>query len=216
MKKYKGIIFDLDGTLLDTIDDLGDSMNEVLEILGYPTFSMDQYKIKVGGGFRGLAINSLPEGIDEETISETIRLFTKIYDGKYTGKTKAYEGINALLDELVDRGIVLSINSNKRNEYTNILTDKFFGNIPFIKVYGEREGLPKKPDPFTALEIIAEMGLNKEEVLFIGDTKTDIQTANNAGMDSVGVLWGFRDYEELSSYGATYIVKNPEEIQNLI
>ncbi len=216
MRKYKGIIFDLDGTLLDTIEDLGDSMNEVLEILGYPTYNMDQYKIMVGGGFRGLSINCLPDGIDEGTISKTIELFAESYDKKYLNKTKPYDGIDYLLDELVAKGIVLAVNSNKRNDYTNILTDKFFSRIPFVRVYGEREGLPKKPNAYTALEIWRDMGLRLDEILYIGDTKTDIETANNAGMDSVGVLWGFRDYEELSKYGASYIVSKPEEILELV
>ena len=212
IKKYKGIIFDLDGTLLDTIDDLGDSMNEVLKILGYPTFSMDEYKIKVGGGFRGLAINCLPNDIDEDTISKTVVLFAEVYDNKYINKTKPYDGIHELLDELVSRDILIAVNSNKRNDYTNILTKKFFGEIPFVKVFGERENLPKKPDPYTALEIITDMGLKIDEVIYVGDTRTDIETANNGGMDSIGVLWGFRDYDELSRYGATYIVERPEEI----
>lgn len=94
---------------------------------------------------------------------------------------------------MTNKGILLAVNSNKRNEYTNILIDKFFSRIPFMKVYGEREGLPKKPDPYTTLEIISEMGIPKEEVLFIGDSKTDMETAKNADIDSVGVLWGFRD-----------------------
>ena len=216
MKKYKGIIFDLDGTLLDTIEDLGDSMNEVLEILGYPTYNMDQYKIMVGGGFRGLAINCLPDDVDEDTISKTIGLFAETYDKKYLNKTKPYDGIDYLLDKLVAKGIVLAVNSNKRNDYTNILTDKFFSRIPFVRVYGEREGLPKKPNAYTALEIWRAMGLDIDELLYIGDTKTDIETANNAGMDSVGVLWGFRDYEELIKYGASYIVSKPEEILELV
>lgn len=216
MGQYKGIIFDLDGTLLDTIDDLGNSMNEVLKILKYPTYTRDEYKTKVGGGFKGLALNCLPSDIDEQTILETTKLFDEIYEKNYISKTKPYDGIMELLNELVSRGVVLAVNSNKRNYYTNILTDKFFSDISFVKAYGEREGIPRKPDPFTALEIIAEMGLNKDEVLYIGDTKTDMLTAKNAGIDSVGVLWGFRDHKELSKYGATYIVEKPEEILEML
>jgi phosphoglycolate phosphatase len=216
MTKYKGIIFDLDGTLLDTIEDIGESMNEVLETLGYPKYKIQEYKLKVGGGFRGLAINCLPKNADEETISKTIKLFSKIYDKNYLDKTKPYDGINELLDELMNRDILLAINSNKIDEYTNMLVNKFFSKIAFKKVSGEREGVPKKPDPYTTLEIISEMGISKDKVLFIGDTKTDIETANNAGIDSVGVLWGFRDREELNKYGATYIVEKPEEILRLL
>lgn len=216
MKKYRGIIFDLDGTLLDTVDDLGDCMNEVLKNLGYPTFEIEEYKLKIGGGFRGLAINCLPDDVDEDTINKTIELFSKNYDKNFINKTKPYDGIDELLDELSSKGIILAVNSNKRNDYTNILVDKFFSRIPFHKVYGERKGLPKKPDPYTALEIVSEIGINKDQVLFIGDSKTDILTAKNANMDSVGVLWGFRGREELIKYGATYIVEKPEEILKFV
>lgn len=176
----------------------------------------EEYKLKVGGGFRGLAINCLPDGVDEETISKTVELFSKIYDKSFLNKTKPYDGIEELLSELENRGILLAVNSNKRNEYTNILIDKFFGTIPFIKVYGERKELPKKPNPYTTLEIISEMGIPKDEALFIGDSKTDIETAKNAGIDSVGVLWGFRDYNELKRHGATYIVEKPEELLKFV
>ncbi|NLN14090.1 MAG: HAD family hydrolase [Tissierellia bacterium] len=216
MKKYKGIIFDLDGTLLDTIEDLGDSMNEALRILGYPTFEIEEYKLKVGGGFRGLALNCLPDNVEEDLISKTIDLFAEIYDKNFLNKTRPYEAIDELLDKLNSKGILLAVNSNKKDEYTRILVDKFFKRIPFVKVYGEREGLPKKPDPYSALEIMAEMGLAKEEILFIGDSKTDILTANNAGMDSIGVLWGFRGRDEFIKYGATYIVERPEEILSFV
>lgn len=216
MEKYKGIIFDLDGTLLDTLDDLGDSMNEALETLGYPIYTIDQYKTKIAGGFRGLGINALPKETNEKVINQLIDVFVEVYDRKYANKTRPYERIQELLNDLVSKDIILGINSNKRDRYTKSLVDKFFRNIPFVKIYGEREGLPKKPDPYTALEIAKEMGLSVSDILFIGDTRVDIQTAHNAGMHSVGVLWGFRDYEELRDYGATYIVEKPEDILELV
>lgn len=216
MKKYKGVILDLDGTLLDTVDDLGESMNETLKILEYPTFTMDEYKLKIGGGFMGLATSCLPEGIGEETISRMREVFSEIYAGNYANKTKPYEGINELLDGLVSKGMILAINSNKRNHYTEILADKFFSQIPFVKIFGQREGVLAKPDPFTALETVEAMGLNVDEVLYIGDTEIDIQTANNAHMDSVGVSWGFRGPEVLRRYGATYIVEKPKDILELL
>ena len=216
MPKYKGIIFDLDGTLLDTIDDLGDSMNEVLKTYDHPIFTMEEYKMKIGGGFKGLAINSFPKETDIDTIEKAILLFSEIYDSRYLNKTKPYKDIDYILDGLNKMGIKIGINSNKRDSYTRELADKFFKRIPFVGVYGEREGIPKKPDPTSALEIISLMGLKPEEVLYIGDSMVDIMTANNAGIHSVGVLWGFRDYEELSKYGATYIVSEAKEILTIV
>lgn len=216
MTKYKGIIFDLDGTLLDTIDDLGDSMNEVLKTYNLPTFTMEEYKMKIGGGFKGLAINSFPKETDLATIEQAILLFSEIYDSKYLNKTQPYKDIDYILDELSKMGIKIGINSNKRDSYTRELASKFFIRIPFIAIYGEREWIPKKPDPRSALEIIQLMKLKAEEVLYIGDSMVDIMTANNAGIHSVGVLWGFRDYEELSKYGATYIISDPKEILSIV
>ena len=216
MTKYKGIIFDLDGTLLDTIDDLGDSMNRVLKTYNLPTFTMEEYKLKIGGGFKGLAINSFPEDTNNEIIEEAIQLFSNIYDSSYLNKTKPYKDIDYILDELNKMELKLGINSNKKDNYTNILANKFFSRIPFFAIYGEREGIPKKPDPISALEIIQLMGLKPDEVLYIGDSMVDIKTANNAGIHSVGVLWGFRDYDELKEYGATYIVSDPREILSIV
>lgn len=216
MKKYKGIIFDLDGTLLDTVDDLGNSMNEVLKRYNYPTFTSEQYKLKVGGGFKGLVLNSLPQGTESFIIEEATQLFSNIYSNRYLDKSKAYEGIDYILDELSKDGFKLGINSNKKDEYTKALADKFFKRIAFVAIYGERIGIPKKPDPRAALDIIKLMELKAEEVLYIGDSKVDIITAKNASIDSVGVLWGFRNYEELSKYGADYIVSDPKEILDII
>lgn len=216
MKKYKGIIFDLDGTLLDTVDDLGDSMNEVLKTYNYPTFTSEEYKLKVGGGFKGLVLSSLPEGTDSNKIDEAIGLFADSYDRRYLNKTKTYKGIDSVLDKLNEMGFKLGINSNKKDEYTKNLINKFFKRIPFTAVYGERDGISRKPDPTSALDIIKLMELKAEEVLYIGDTSVDIMTAENSGIDSVGVLWGFRNYEELNKHGATYIISDPKEILNIV
>ncbi|MCR2045162.1 HAD family hydrolase [Anaerosalibacter massiliensis] len=216
MSRYKGIIFDLDGTLLDTIEDIGDSMNEVLERFNLPTHSYEEYKKKVGGGFRRLVLKNFPKETDEETINNAVDILFKVYDRRYLNKTRPYNGINDLLDSLVEKDIKLAVNSNKKDEYTKNLIDKFFKRIPFVKVYGEREDVDHKPDPTTALEIAESMGLKLDEILFIGDSNVDIMTAKNAHMDSVGVLWGFRNREELEKYGANYIVSNWKEIVDIV
>lgn len=216
MKSYKGIILDLDGTLLNTIEDLGDSINHVLNEFGFQTLSYEECKLKIGGGFKGLIKKSFPEDSDEDTINSGVHLFEKVYDKNYLKKTKAYEGIMDLLEALEEREIKLAINSNKRNSYTNNLVEKHFEGIKFYGVYGERKGIKIKPDPVAALEIAENMNLDPRDILYIGDSKPDMLTAKNAGMDSVGVLWGFRDREELEKYGATYIVEKPREILDLL
>lgn len=216
MNKYSGIIFDLDGTLLNTIEDIGDSMNEVLRKFNLDIYSYDEYKKKIGGGFKNLTIKSFPLGTDKNTIETALKMLITSYGKRYLNKTNPYDGIDELLKLLYERNVKLAVNSNKRDEYTKNLINKFFDNIPFVKIYGEREGIKIKPDPTTALEIAECMGLSPDEILFIGDSKTDILTAKNAHMDSVGVLWGFRSREELEANGANYIVSNWEEILDLV
>lgn len=216
MSQYKGAIFDLDGTLLNTIEDLGDSMNKVLNKFDVPPFSYEEYKIKVGGGFRGLVINCFPKDTDSKLIEEAVKIFSDVYDKGYLNKSKPYDGIVDTLYALDSNGIKLGINSNKKDYYTQNLTEKFFKGIPFIKVYGERQNIPKKPNATSALEISKLMNLEPKEVIFIGDSKVDIITANNAGMKSIGVLWGFRNKTELMEAGADYIVSNAREILDII
>ncbi|MPW26514.1 HAD-IA family hydrolase [Alkalibaculum sp. M08DMB] len=212
MSKYKGIIFDLDGTLLNTIDDLSDSVNEVISSYGYPKHCTDSYKMKIGRGFRDLIENSFPKGTQEKIINDGLQLFMEIYGTKYMNKTTPYSGIDRLLDNLNNRDFKIGVNSNKRTEYAKQLITKFFKRIPFVEIFGERESVPKKPDPAAALEIAELMQLLPQEILYVGDSKTDILTAKNARMDSIGVLWGFTSYEKLSKYNATYMVSNSEEI----
>lgn len=217
MKKYKGIIFDLDGTLLNTVYDLADSVNEVLRQLGFSVHDEEEYKMKIGKGFRNLIEVSLPEDQrNDEIIEKGLAMFVEIYDQKYKNRTVPYDGIPELLKELSGREIYFAVNSNKRTDYTNALVDKFFSDFSFIAVYGEREGVPKKPDPASALEIAQLMNRKPEEILYIGDSKTDMKTGENAGMDTIGVTWGFRGREELETNGAVYIVDRPEEILDII
>ncbi|HLR35273.1 MAG TPA: HAD family hydrolase [Tissierellales bacterium] len=215
-RKYKGVIFDLDGTLLNTIEDIGDSMNAVLEEFNLPAYTYEEYKQKVGGGFKKLVLKCLPEGTDEDTIDKAIDMLYKNYDKRYLNKLKPYDGIEEILNFMVEKDIKLGVNSNKKDEYTKIIIEKFFGKILFVRVYGEREGITNKPDPTSALEIAQAMELKPEEILFIGDSNADIMTAKNANMDSVGVLWGFRGREELFKYGANYIVSDWKEIIDIV
>ena len=216
MKTYKGAIFDLDGTLLNTLQDLADSVNEALTHFGLPTHEPEAYKLKIGKGFRNLIEVSLPEELDPSIDKEeVVKLFVQAYDRNYCHKTVPYQGITELLCSLHAKGVKLAVNSNKRNDYTDTLIKRFFGDIPFVAILGEREGLPKKPDPYTALEIASLMELTPEEIVYIGDSKTDMQTGKNAGMGKAGAIWGYRGYEELKEHGADHLLYRPEELEAL-
>ncbi|MCI8466352.1 MAG: HAD family hydrolase [Lachnospiraceae bacterium] len=217
-KEYKGIIFDLDGTLIDTLEDLADSVNEALEKMGYPVWTVEDYRFKVGRGFRNLMENSVPETMreDKNVIDQMLNLFVEAYDRRYMDKSRPYKGIDEILDRLTAKGVPLAVNSNKRTDYTEKLIDKLFHRIPFVGVFGERNGVPRKPDPAGALELCERMGLKPEEVLYVGDSGTDMKTGKNAGMDTIGVGWGFRGFPELRENGAIYLAKIPEDILKIL
>ena len=214
--KYKGAIFDLDGTLLNTIGDIADSVNHVLTENGYPNFTAEEYRLKLGSGFKHLIEQSLPLETYEETRNSIMKEFVHTYETNFMNKTVPYEGIDKMLDELNTMGIKIAVNSNKGDYFVKKLVNKYFRRIPFIGVYGEREGIPKKPDPAAANEILSMMGLESHEVIYIGDSSHDMLTGRNANMDKIGVLWGFRGREDLIQAGADHIVSSPEEIIDIM
>lgn len=216
MSRYKGIIFDLDGTLLDTLDDLSNSVNEALKSFDFPTHKKESYKKKIGRGFRDLICKSMPAETKENIVDEGLQIFLQHYEKSYMNETKPYGGITNVLEMLQNRGVKIAVNSNKRNDYTVALIKKNFPKIDFIDCFGEREGIPKKPDPTSALELRNLMALKSNEIIYVGDSKTDILTAKNANMDSIGVLWGFRDEVELTAHQATYIARTPKDIEAII
>lgn len=211
----KGLIFDLDGTLLNTIKDIGDSVNAMLEDYGFKTHSIDEYRLMVGNGFNDLIYKALPSNASENKQLEGLEKFLYYYNLNYMNSSLPYDGIVELLKELEKRGIKLGVNSNKREDYTVSLLEAYLKDIHFIKVVGQKDQ-PKKPDPLGARQIIEAMGVKEEEVLYVGDSKTDILTAKNANLRSIGVLWGFRDENELLSNGADYIAKEPLDILKII
>lgn len=217
-KTYKGVIFDLDGTLLDTIEDLTDSINAALQDLGHPTHSPEAVMQMVGNGFRNLLIRALPPSHQSpQEIDDAVTRFANHYALLYANKTEPYPGILSLVADLTDRGIPMGINSNKRHDYTCVLVEKWFPSIAFAGVYGEMEkqGIPKKPDPTAALAIASAMQLSPEDVLFVGDSRPDIETGHNAGMDCAAVTWGFRTAADLEANGADYLIETAEELLDL-
>lgn len=213
---YKGVIFDLDGTLIDTITDIGNSTNLALQDLGYPTHDLDAYKIMVGNGFRKLIERALPQGADEKTIDKGYERFVYHYDKHYMEMTKPYAGIHDLLRDLMAHDIKIAVNSNKRDDYTKALMQTLFSDIDFIEVLGQKEGIDPKPAPDGAIMIMKKMELTKDDVIFVGDTKVDITTGKNANLATIGCLWGFRDEAELKAAGADHIVKEPREIASIV
>lgn len=211
----KTVIFDLDGTLLDSIEDIASSMNKVLESLQLPTHKIEDYKHFVGGGVDILVENALSNQ-SKEIKDEVIKRFKIEYDGKLHSKTLPYDGIYELLDELKKLDINLAVLSNKPHEFTVSYVNHFFKNYNFKEIHGQKKDVPKKPDPKAALDIVKCLDSSCENTYFIGDTKIDMQTAKNANMTAIGVLWGFRDEKELRENGADFIVKEPLEIINII
>lgn len=215
--KYKAVIFDLDGTLLDTIEDLGDSMNSVLSNHGYATHDLAAYRYFVGNGMRNLVIRALPEDKrDRASVDQALSEMRSEYAKRWADKTRPYPGIPALLDALTGKGVKLSVLSNKLDRFSNDIVKKLLPDWSFYPVYGEREGVPIKPDPSGALEIAKILGLSPEDFLYLGDTGIDMKTAVSAGMYAIGVLWGFRDAEELEKNGANMIISDPMEVLKLL
>jgi len=210
--KYRAAVFDLDGTLIDSIEDIADSMNAVLLSNGLPVHEVDVYRSLVGDGSLMLAKRALPENAaDEEKAEETRDLFFEEYRARCMEKTRPYPGIPGLLDMLAGRGIRLAVLSNKFDELTVMLVRSFFPEHDFECVVGSRPGIPRKPSPDGAFLIAGEMGVKPAEFIYFGDTGTDMETAVRAGMFPVGVLWGFRDRNELVSAGASAVIERPED-----
>lgn len=214
---YKLIIFDLDGTLLDTIDDLANSVNFALQQYNFPIHPIRAYRFMIGNGINKLLERALPEEHrNADVISMVKQDFIKHYFAHSDELTKPYNGINELLKRLYSEGFRLAIASNKIHFATAELATRFFPEISFTKVLGQRDGFPTKPNPAILEEIIATAGVSKKEVLYVGDSGVDAATAMNAEVDFAGVLWGFRPQNELENAGAAVFVKNTEELYRLI
>ncbi len=216
----KGLIFDLDGTLLDTIDDIAQSMNDALQEMGLKRHSLEEYKVLVGSGIQDLAQSVLPEEYhNPEGIEGFISIFRQQYSKNWHTKTQPYPGILELLSLLRDSDLRLAILSNKSQRFTGAMADFWFmadGRQTFDPVWGERTGIPVKPNPVAALSIAELWDISPNEIGFIGDSDVDMQTAVNAGMLAIGVKWGFRSVHELVESGAQYILHEPLELLKYI
>ncbi|MCH5183766.1 MAG: HAD-IIIA family hydrolase [Oscillospiraceae bacterium] len=212
---YSCVIFDLDGTLLNTLADLAAAGNHALEALELPTHEVEAYKTFIGNGIPNLIRRMLPEGSEEALQKEALRLFSDHYAAHHSDRTKPYDGIPALLDTLHRRGVKIAVVSNKAHVFSVELIRRFFGET-VGPVYGTGNDLPRKPDPTAVFRVMEEMGVTKPETLYVGDSDVDMFTARNAGLDACGVLWGFRSKNVLAESGARFLAKNAEELERII
>lgn len=212
---YKLAVFDMDGTILDTLEDLKDSTNFALEKCGYPTRSYDEVRRFVGNGIRKLIERAVPEGLTVEQIDRVHEVFTEHYKVHCADKTKAYDGIKPLLEKLRASGVKTAVVSNKADYGVQELCKEYFDGL-FDYAVGEREGIRRKPAPDAVNEALRVLGMNKSEAVYIGDSDVDFETAKNAELPCISVLWGFRDEEFLREKGATLFVHDPAEIYDII
>ena len=206
----RAALFDLDGTLNNTLDDIADAMNWALAKNGLPEWPVDRYRYMVGNGARKLSERAV--GNQKDLVNAVHRDYQARYETHNLVKTQPYPGIPELLRALAEQGLQLCVLSNKPDADTRHVITHFFPDIPFAIVRGQKEGVPLKPDPTAALQIASELGLSPSDFVYLGDTSVDMECARNAGMLPVGVLWGFRDEKELRESGAKWILSRPSEL----
>ena len=197
MKKL--ILFDLDGTLLDTLEDLSEAVNHALSLRGLPIHSLDEYRRMVGHGVRNLVQQALPSGADDALVDAALEDFKSYYQAHIDVHTRPYPGVPELLEDLHGRGVQLAVASNKFQEGTEYLIRRFFPDIPFVAILGNRPGAPLKPSPEIVQEVLSLSGVSAEDALLVGDSPTDMRTAANGGIEALAVGWGYRSAEELAS-----------------
>ena len=213
--KYDLIIFDMDGTILNTLEDLKNSLNYVLQQAGYQTRTLEEVRTFVGNGIRKTIERALPSDIEEEKVDELFSLFMDYYTIHNTDNTKPYNGVIELLKELKHLGYKTAVVSNKQDSAVKSLCKKFFTGLFDVEI-GEKENIAKKPEPDEVNEVLKILNIDRTKSIYIGDSEVDIQTAQNSKMKSIIVDWGFRDRKFLYEHGAEVIVSNPSEILDII
>lgn len=216
MKKLA--IFDLDGTLLNTIKDLGDAVNYALDHNGFHTHSVASYPYFVGNGVKRLIERALPEDArkNAQVVSNMLRDFKAYYNDHNTDRTVPYEGMPELLRTLQDNGVMLAVASNKYQQATEKIINHYFADINWVAVLGQQDDIPIKPDPSIIFMVLSQARISKQETLIVGDSGIDMETARRACVDSVGVSWGFRPVKELKEYHANVIINKPQDIITII
>lgn len=215
MKKYDTVIFDLDGTLLNTLEDLTDSVNFALSLYGYPCRKIEEIRRFVGNGVARLIELSIPDGTNNPQYEKCLADFRSHYSKNMQNKTNAYKGIMELLEQLSKENYKIAIVSNKFDMAVKELNQVYFGK--YIKVaIGESENVSKKPAPDTVFKALRELGSNANKAVYVGDSEVDVKTAKNSGIVCIGVTWGFRNRKVLEQKGANYIIDKPQELLKII
>lgn len=209
------IVFDLDGTLLDTLEDLTNATNAALYYSGFPTYSTEEIRSFVGNGVKNLIKKAVPENCSEEDFDTTFGYFKDYYGMHCKDKTKPYDGVLELMAKMKEKGYQMAIVSNKLDSAVKELNDQFFCEFVTVTV-GDQEGLNRKPHPDMVEEALRRMGEDKESAVYIGDSEVDLQTAVNSGLPCISVLWGFRNQDELEEAGATIFANTPDEVLELL
>lgn len=212
---YQLAIFDLDGTLLDTLEDLADSTNYIMRQFGYPERTLSEVRAFVGNGIRKLLERSAPKGTSEEELDRMFEQFTVYYKEHCADKTRPYAGIPELLQSLKEQGVKLAVVSNKADYAVKALCEQYFPGV-FDEAVGERVGIARKPAPDTVNEVLKNLQTDKSKAVYIGDSEVDVLTARNAELNCIAVDWGFRDADVLKEAGADIIVSTPENLFNYL
>ena len=215
MSNINTVIFDMDGTVLNTLDDLTTSVNYVMDKFGFPNRTVEEYRRAFGNGIRRAIELNVPEGTSKETIDEMLPVFKQHYDKHCLDKTRPYDGILELMKELKKRGYKMAIVSNKIDSAVKELNKKFFSEAIDVAI-GEKPGINRKPAPDSVIEALKELGSTKEEAIYIGDSEVDFQTAVNSGLPCISVLWGFRDKDYLEEIGADVFATTPADVLDLL
>lgn len=215
MKKYDAVIFDLDGTLLNTLEDLTDATNAALEAYGMPPRTIDEVRRFVGNGAKRLMQLAVPGGFDHPAFDDVFAAFKAHYGQHCNDKTRAYDGVMELLRGLKREGYALAIVSNKPDFAVKELAEIYFGGVIKVAI-GEKEGVAKKPAPDTVFTALRELGMPAERAVYVGDSDVDVRTAENAGLPCISVLWGFRDEAFLRDCGAVRFAHTPDEVREIL
>lgn len=212
--KYQAAIFDMDGTLIDSLEDISDSVNETMEYYGFPPHTLEEYRYFVGNGARKLIERSIPKDRvgDSDFVNEVLKYYDSCYKRRLTNKTHPYSGILDMLKELQNKKIPLGVCTNKQQFAADEIINAMFPAGMFSVVIGDQKGLPRKPDPAKVLKIAAQFDVEPKYVAYFGDTSVDMETAHNAGFLSIGVTWGFRPKSELIESGAEILIDHPCEL----